>query len=71
LRKYCEKDHSLGYELFKRISPVMLRRLQAARQKMLALHHGTTSLEPVVLESPSWTRELDTEDGDNDLKEND
>lgn len=35
LRDYCEKDHSLGFELFKRMSIVMLRRLQAARQKLL------------------------------------
>jgi len=36
LREYCEKDHSLGFELFKRMSVVMLRRLQAARQKLLS-----------------------------------
>jgi CRP/FNR family cyclic AMP-dependent transcriptional regulator len=30
LREYCEKDHSLGYELLKRISAVMVKRLQAA-----------------------------------------
>ena len=35
LRDYCEKDHSLGLELFKRMSAVMLRRLQAARRKLL------------------------------------
>jgi len=35
LREYSEKDHSLGFELFKRMSAVMLRRLQAARQKLL------------------------------------
>jgi CRP/FNR family transcriptional regulator, cyclic AMP receptor protein len=35
LREYYEKDHSLGFELFKRMSAVMLRRLQAARQKLL------------------------------------
>ncbi len=35
LREYCERDHSLGYELFKRMSAVMIRRLQSARQKML------------------------------------
>ena len=35
LREYCEKDHSLGFELFKRMSAVMLRRLQAARQKLM------------------------------------
>jgi CRP-like cAMP-binding protein len=35
LREYCEKDNTLGFELFKRMSAVMLRRLQAARQKLL------------------------------------
>src|SRR5712691_561497 len=48
LREYCERDHSLGYELFKRMSPIMLRRLQAAREKMLLLHTRKASLEPVV-----------------------
>ncbi|MEP6810507.1 MAG: cyclic nucleotide-binding domain-containing protein [Chthoniobacterales bacterium] len=35
LREYCEKDHSLGYELLKRMSEVMTRRLQSARGKLL------------------------------------
>lgn len=35
LREYSEKDPALGFELFKRMSVVMLRRLQAARQKLL------------------------------------
>ena len=38
LREYCEKDHSLGYELLKRISAVMVRRLQAAHAQMLSLY---------------------------------
>jgi len=38
LREYCEKDHSLGYELLKRISAVMVTRLHAAHQQMLSLH---------------------------------
>jgi CRP/FNR family transcriptional regulator, cyclic AMP receptor protein len=38
LREYCEKKHSLGYELLKRMSAVMVKRLQAARKQMLALH---------------------------------
>jgi CRP-like cAMP-binding protein len=38
LREYCEKDSALGFELFKRMSAVMLRRLQAARQKLLNVH---------------------------------
>ena len=48
LREYCERDHSLGYELFKRMSPIMLRRLQAAREKMLSLHARMASLKPVM-----------------------
>lgn len=35
LREYCEKDPALGYELFKRMSEVMTRRLQAARTRLL------------------------------------
>jgi CRP-like cAMP-binding protein len=34
LREYCEKEPSLGYELFKRMSEVMIRRLQSARDKL-------------------------------------
>ena len=34
LREYCETDPALGYELFKRMSEVMTRRLQAARAKL-------------------------------------
>ena len=36
LREYCEKDHSLGYELLKRISAVTVTRLQAAHDQLLA-----------------------------------
>jgi CRP/FNR family transcriptional regulator, cyclic AMP receptor protein len=60
LREYCERDPSLGYELFKRMAPIMLRRLQTARDKMLAIHHGRASLEPVILVSPFLDQELDT-----------
>ena len=38
LREYCEKDHSLGYELLKRISAVMVKRLQAGHKQMLSLY---------------------------------
>ena len=48
LREYCERDPSLGYELFKRITPVMLKRLQSARRKMLSLHAHREKLEPAV-----------------------
>jgi CRP-like cAMP-binding protein len=37
LREYCERDHSLGYELFKRMAPVMLKRLQRSRRQVLAM----------------------------------
>ena len=41
LRDYCEKDHSLGYELLKRISAVMVKRLQAAHDQMLAFYSNS------------------------------
>ena len=56
LREYCEKDPSLGYELFKRMAPVMLRRLQAARQKMLSIFVHGEKLEPVLGLSQSCSR---------------
>ena len=34
LREYCERDPVLGYELFKRMSEVMIHRLQAARTSL-------------------------------------
>jgi CRP/FNR family transcriptional regulator, cyclic AMP receptor protein len=46
LREYCEKDHSLGFELLKRISAVMVKRLQAAQKLMLSLHVDSTVGEP-------------------------
>jgi CRP-like cAMP-binding protein len=35
LRAQCELNHDLGYELFKRISEVMMQRLQIARGRFL------------------------------------
>ena len=37
LREYCERDHSLGYELFKRMGAIMIKRLQSARRRMVAV----------------------------------
>jgi CRP/FNR family cyclic AMP-dependent transcriptional regulator len=48
LREYCERDHSLGYELLKRLTAVMTRRMQNARRQMLCVHAGKVSLRPVV-----------------------
>jgi len=41
LRGYCEKDHSLGYELLKRISAVMGTRLQAAHDQLLSVYSNS------------------------------
>ena len=38
LREYCERDQALGFELFKRMSEVMMRRLQSARARLLAAY---------------------------------
>jgi CRP/FNR family cyclic AMP-dependent transcriptional regulator len=61
LREYCERDPSLGYDLFKRMAPVMLRRLQAARKKMLSIHAHGEKLEPVVGLSPFMEQELESD----------
>jgi CRP-like cAMP-binding protein len=62
LREYCERDHSLGYELLKRMSAVMTRRMQSARDKMLAVHHRSEILPPVGL-PPFMEQEFDTHPG--------
>ena len=48
LREYCEKDHSLGYELLKRISAVMVTRLQAAHDQMLSLYSSRATHKPMT-----------------------
>jgi CRP/FNR family transcriptional regulator, cyclic AMP receptor protein len=37
LHKYCNEDLTLGHELFKRMSEVMVRRLQKSRSKIIEL----------------------------------
>jgi CRP/FNR family transcriptional regulator, cyclic AMP receptor protein len=59
LREYCEKDHSLGYDLLKRTSAVMVKRLQAAHKQLLSAYSHGTSLRPVIGESPFTQREQD------------
>ncbi len=51
LREYCERDHSLGYELFKRMSAVMIKRLQAAQEKMAGLQLDSNLFDPDLIES--------------------
>jgi CRP/FNR family cyclic AMP-dependent transcriptional regulator len=60
LREYCERDHSLGYELFKRMSAIMIKRLQFARDKMLAIDSQRMALPPAIVQSPLMDQELDT-----------
>jgi len=41
LRQFCDEDLALGQELFKRMSEVMVRRLQATRARLIeALNQG-------------------------------
>jgi CRP/FNR family transcriptional regulator, cyclic AMP receptor protein len=42
LREYCERDHSLGFELFKRMAPVMIKRMQNARERLVLLTQAKT-----------------------------
>jgi CRP/FNR family cyclic AMP-dependent transcriptional regulator len=49
LREYCEKNHSFGFELLKRISAVMVKRLQAAHKQMLSFHVDSTFREAARL----------------------
>ncbi len=39
LREACENDHDLGYELMKRMTSVMLQRLQATRRQLIEGRH--------------------------------
>jgi CRP/FNR family cyclic AMP-dependent transcriptional regulator len=52
LREYCERDHSLGFELFKRMSAVMVHRLHLAQQKILAMHARTPEDAPTCEPRP-------------------
>jgi CRP/FNR family cyclic AMP-dependent transcriptional regulator len=36
LREYCEQDHDFGFEMMKRMTQVIIQRLQAARRELLA-----------------------------------
>ncbi len=59
LREHCDQDPVLGYELLKRASAVLLRRMQAAQHQTYAVHSGRTTLKPVVLQSPFMDMEND------------
>ncbi len=38
LREHCEADHDLGYELMKRMSEVIIKRLQITRRQLLDVY---------------------------------
>lgn len=38
LRGKCEDDHSLGYEMMKRFTPILIQRLQATRLQILDVY---------------------------------
>ena len=40
LRELCEEDHDLGYELMKRMTQIVIQRLQATRKELLELPTG-------------------------------
>jgi CRP-like cAMP-binding protein len=64
LREHCENDHSLGYQLLKRMSAVMVKRLQAARTQMLSVYSHGKSLKPLIGEAPFTHREQDMSEYD-------
>ena len=45
LRRKCEEDHDLGYEMMKRFVPVLIERLQGERTALVQLRGGK-SLKP-------------------------
>lgn len=59
LREYCSRNHLLGYELLKRMMPVMIKRMQRARARLVEVDAGTTSLGPVIIESPFLKSKID------------
>lgn len=63
LREYCKRDHSLGYELLKRMTTVMNRRMQNASRKRIGVHSGKALLQPVILQAPFLDQELDIYSG--------
>jgi CRP-like cAMP-binding protein len=40
LRGKCDQDHTLGYELLNRFSPVLLERLQATQLQLIDVYGG-------------------------------
>jgi CRP-like cAMP-binding protein len=45
LRELCDENHDLGYELMKRVSEIVIKRLQATRRELV--EHDKNLLLPV------------------------
>lgn len=52
LREHCETDPSLGFDLFKRMAPEMVKRLQSARRRLVKAE--ATCFSPVGAEHPIY-----------------
>jgi len=51
LRGLCEQDHDLGYELLKRVTEVMLERLQATRMRLWVVSEACRKLDQKMVAS--------------------
>ena len=52
VREACEADHDLGYELMKRFSAVMVRRLQASRAELIQARREVYRLSAAAAAAP-------------------
>ena len=59
LRQYCECGHSLGQELRKRMSAILMKRRQTVRERILSLQARGLHREAMLLESLFMDQELD------------
>ena len=50
VRECCEADPVLGYELTRRMTVVLAKRLQATRRRLLALPAGSCKIMPILQE---------------------
>ena len=60
LREHCEDDQALGFELFKRMSAVMVKRLQYARAQLLKTYANESLSQGRVPNSGGRAKEIRT-----------
>lgn len=56
IRKKCEEDHDLGFELMKRFAHIIEQRLQSTRLQLLDVYSPTRKLSPLRNKSQSVIR---------------